>query len=1232
MAEEPTDSRPGPANLEELMALALRVAADAREAAIARFCRDHPSEDPALLRRAIDEFVQTKAGTNAAARHFDLGEQLTRLRSLSPPSGRYQPLGEVDRGGMGVVWRVHDQVLGRQLAMKTMLDQADDTGSATPQVLARFLDEAQVTAQLDHPGVVPVHELALDADGRVFFTMRFVRGQTADAVFQLSRRRVEGWTLTRALEVILKVCDTLAYAHAKGVIHRDLKPSNVMVGRFGEVYVMDWGLAKVLGQPDRRDVRIRPKDIASISRIATDRSRRAESDAESPVMTMDGAVVGTPSYMPPEQAAGHVDEVGPRADVYAVGAMLYALLTGRAPYMTPGAMVSPYTILGLVLQGPPPPVHRLDSTAPAELVAICEKAMARSPVQRYADSRELADDLRAFMENRVVKAHRTGAVAEMRAWVRRNRGVAGAALAVLLAVVGGGIGTAAFAFKANDQARVAKLEGERASRREQEVLRLGYRLAVQAANLAFDRGQFGAAANFLHDTSAELRRWEWRYLQAQLDPGGITSSVVAPSTVSSPPWTADGKRLLLPGEDGCLRVCDAVSLRPLHTVQVAEAPLGMAVPLDRAGNRALVVVLRVPVELRLWDAADAGLVHAATALQPGEVPAAVSGDRRRLLVASTDAPGARVVDAATGSLRLTPLRDCGHVVHASFDRTGDLLVTADAEGRLVLWETASGQAKTRVRRGPRAITAVALSDDGSRIATLMADGSAHVWDAASGEHLALLAEPLSGLAPSPPRSRTEPAGAPQPLRRGCIAFSRDGSEVAASGGDRVVRRFKVSDGTLIGRCMGHFEEVGRLEFDANGQRLLSCSHDATVRLWSRDDGPPLAVFFGEKATGWFSPGADGVLVVDQTGVRLHAIPTWVPRLPTSGRAGDVQVRALRRCRGLPWLAIRTAAAGVEVWDPLRNERLATYAGDCMIAGLSPDGEPLLVSRGVDAWEVRRPLRDPSNALRLPLGDIRCLDLDGDCAHLAAAQENGDVRVIDTATGREVATLRDPDAPRAPLCLAFGGATRLATGSEDGVVRVYSLTDATAPPLRLGGHRGMVWDVAMSEDGRTVASAAATDGVIRIWDLTAPGAPRLLRCQQDNVVALTFHPDGSRLAALSMDGALRLWDTGEGAEMLQWGLPFDRANSLVFSQDGTQLFVAGPTSSTRILDAEPQTERSAEMLRLSAARAAAERFVRDLQRTGSDYAAAAARIQAEPSLESTTKVMALDLLLQAMSGG
>ncbi|MBL8734760.1 MAG: SUMF1/EgtB/PvdO family nonheme iron enzyme [Planctomycetes bacterium] len=355
---------------------------------------------------------------------------------------------------MGAVLRIHDQHLNRRLAMKVLLERSaprdEEEKKLAHQLLGRFLEEAQVTSQLDHPGVVPVHELGLDQRGKVYFTMRLVKGRTASEVFAVARAEEDGWTTTRGLEVVLKVCDTMAYAHDKGVLHRDLKPSNVMVGRFGEVYVMDWGLAKVLGQADRHDLRIRKDEGSGVSRIDSTRKRDEESGAGSSVVSMDGQQLGTPSYMSPEQARSEVLDV--RADVYSIGAMMYELLTGRAPYTAPGARPSPYRILNEVIDGPPKRIEDIVKGVPAELVAIVDRAMHRERDGRYANVLELAADVRAFLAQRVVKAYRTGAIVEMKLWVRRNRALASSLAAAVLFLVAGIAFTTIYANEAEQRA------------------------------------------------------------------------------------------------------------------------------------------------------------------------------------------------------------------------------------------------------------------------------------------------------------------------------------------------------------------------------------------------------------------------------------------------------------------------------------------------------------------------------------------------------------------------------------------------------------------------------------------------------------------------------------------------------------------------------------------------------------------------------------------------------------
>ncbi len=397
-----------------------------------------PTPDPVAPPPTGDSGTNRRADTQVHATETD--ELLRRLaRSPRLDLERYAIEGEIDRGGMGAILRLHDRHLNRRLAMKVLHERdeprTDLERQLSHQLLGRFLEEAQVTSQLDHPGVVPVHELGLDQRGKVYFTMQLVKGRTARDVFMDAHGGSAEWPLTRALEIVLRVCDTMSFAHDKGVLHRDLKPDNVMVGPFGEVYVMDWGLAKVRGQQDRRDLRIRPDSARSEGQIDSARKRDTEHADSSSVVSMDGQKLGTPSYMPPEQARS--EELDERADVYAIGAMLYHLLTGRAPYTTPGVKKVAYRILDEVVAGPPKAIEDLQKGVPAELVAIVGKAMAREREARYPTTAALAADVRAFLAMHAVSAYRTGALVELQLWVKRNKPLAASLAAAVLTLVAG---------------------------------------------------------------------------------------------------------------------------------------------------------------------------------------------------------------------------------------------------------------------------------------------------------------------------------------------------------------------------------------------------------------------------------------------------------------------------------------------------------------------------------------------------------------------------------------------------------------------------------------------------------------------------------------------------------------------------------------------------------------------------------------------------------------------------
>ncbi|MBI4602355.1 MAG: protein kinase [Planctomycetes bacterium] len=752
---------------------------------------------------------------------------------------RYVSEGEVARGGMGVIYRIQDRSLNRTIAMKVMSAAPVEgsegaraaAGAGSSQLLARFLEEAKVTAQLDHPGIVPVHDLGLDSAGRVYFTMKLVKGRELGEVFELAREGRDDWNLPRAVGVMVKVCQAVAYAHAKGVIHRDLKPSNIMAGRFGEVFVMDWGLAKVTGEKDLRDIRVR-LEPATTTAVRSDRGEQVGSD--SPLVTMDGSVVGTPAYMAPEQAQGRIDEVDRSSDVYSLGAILYSLLTAQPPYVEPGARLSPRTILAAVTQGPPRAVHELNPKAPLELVAICEKAMARAKVDRYPSSLELAEDLQAFLDHRVVRAYRTGVWAELTSWVVRNKGAAALASGLLVTVL-----LAAFLFALYER---------------RNAVRLRHRVAeshLQRGQALCDGGHIARGLHWLvrgleeaPETSTELRAvvqenligWTRRYnppvaafphrrsayaLAFSPDEevvltGGYDWTARLWSVATGEPFSSDGKLVATGGDDGKVQIRDGST----------GEPTGVA--LEHGGA--------------VWDVA-------------------FSPDGRRLVTSGRDGKVKLWSAKGEGFREATLERQFDHPSDAravKFHPQGQILLTGCFDGRARLWSVESGSLLWTVEQ-PDIVEDVAFSPDGTLFVTGCGDGKARLWITATGE-------------------RKGPALEHRDQTIDAVAFSPSGKLVLTGARDKTARFWSVETGEPAGPVLEHGGWVQGIAFTPDGTRVVTASRDeGRVYVWSVETGhllgPP------REQPGW------AVTVdVSPDGRRLvtnHRI--WEPPPPFQGR-------------------------------------------------------------------------------------------------------------------------------------------------------------------------------------------------------------------------------------------------------------------------------------------------------------------------------------------------------------
>jgi len=349
---------------------------------------------------------------------------------------RYTHQSEHARGGMGRILMVHDEYLGREIALKELLPHMGSSGSESGSgsnpsesspvrfstaVIARFLQEARITGQLEHPSIVPVYELGHRKDGTLYYTMKLVRGKS------LSRAIREAKSLRERLALLphfIDLCNAIAYAHSRHVVHRDIKPANVMVGEFGETVVLDWGLAKARKGLDAH---------ASVIEQSI-QSMNLGSDVKS-AKTNYGQLIGTPAYMPPEQALGHTDKIDERSDIYSLGVVLYEILTGHLPFKAKTIK----DLITNVIYEEPRSIREVEPNTPLELAAICERAMRKSPSQRYKSAKELADEVTRFQSGALVDAYVYSTADLMSRFLQRYRSaiyVAAASLIMGAAVTG----------------------------------------------------------------------------------------------------------------------------------------------------------------------------------------------------------------------------------------------------------------------------------------------------------------------------------------------------------------------------------------------------------------------------------------------------------------------------------------------------------------------------------------------------------------------------------------------------------------------------------------------------------------------------------------------------------------------------------------------------------------------------------------------------------------------------